>query len=307
MIHRARMIIDTDPGVDDALAILMALASPDVDLVGLTTVGGNVPLSHSTRNALAILQAAGREDIPVAKGASRPMRGKYTYAPQFHGPRGLSTELLQPVAKPLEKDAVHFLYDQLMLDRGDAVLVALGPLTNLARLLRARPIALEHAKNIVIMGGAVNVPGNVTPKAEFNFYSDPVAAEIILSSRLPVTLVDLAACRQVGISREQAEGLRSENSLGQLAVDLLQKWFQHDASRERFEFYDPLAMALALEPSIASVIKVDLDVALEENEYWGETYDSGGPGEITLPIDVDADRFFAMFGSLLEIEGLSAR
>ena len=304
MVEPIRLIIDTDPGVDDAIAILMALASPDVEVVGLTTVGGNVPLARSTRNALALLQAAGRPDIPVARGATRPLRGRYTYAPQFHGPGGLSSRLPDPITEPVSQGAVQFLHEQLTSQPSEAVLVALGPLTNLARLLREHPADLEHAKNIVVMGGAVNTPGNVTPNAEFNFYSDPVAAEIVLSSRLPITLVDLAACRQVSISREQVLGLRSDHQLGRLFLDLLRGWFQRDSSRQRFEFYDPLALAIALAPVIATVVKVDLDVVLEENEFRGETLETGGPGEITLPQNVNAARFFRLLEGLLEVEGL---
>lgn len=304
MVQPVRLIIDTDPGVDDAVAILMALASPDVEVVGLTTVGGNVPLARSTRNALALLQAAGRLDVPVAQGSTRPLRGRYTYAPQFHGPGGLSSRLPEPITGPVAEGAVQFLYDQLTRERGEVVLAALGPLTNVARLLRERPIALEQAKNIVIMGGAVNTPGNVTPRAEFNFYNDPVAAEIVLFSRLPVTLVDLAACRQVGISREQALGLRAANPLGRLVLALLQGWFRREPSRQRFEFYDPLALAIALDPAIATVVKVDLDVGLEEDESRGETSETGGPGEISLPKEVDSARFFTLLERLLEIEGL---
>ena len=304
MIQPVRLLIDTDPGVDDAVAILMALASPDVAVAGLTTVGGNVPLARSTRNALALLQAAGRGDVPVAKGAARPLRGRYTYSPQFHGPGGLSRRLPSPTAGPVAEGAVQFLHDELTRKPGEAILVALGPLTNLAHLLWERPIALKQARNIVVMGGAVNTPGNVTPRAEFNFHSDPVAAGIVLSSGLPVTLVDLAACRQVSISREQALNLRSAHPLGRLALDLLQGWFRRESGRQRFEFYDPLALAMALEPAIATVVKVDLDVGLEENESWGETAETGGPGEIALVQQVDSTRFFGLLEGLLEMEGL---
>ncbi len=304
MIQPVRLLIDTDPGVDDAVAILMALASPDVAVAGLTTVGGNVPLARSTRNALALLQAAGRGDVPVAKGAARPLRGRYTYSPQFHGPGGLSRRLPSPTAGPIAEGAVQFLHDELTRKPGEAILVALGPLTNLAHLLWERPIALKQARNIVVMGGAVNTPGNVTPRAEFNFHSDPAAAGIVLSSGLPVTLVDLAACRQVSISREQALNLRSAHPLGRLALDLLQGWFRREPGRQRFEFYDPLALAIALEPAIATVVKVDLDVGLEENESWGETAETGGPGEIALVQQVDSARFFGLLEGLLELEGL---
>ncbi|MEC9237451.1 MAG: nucleoside hydrolase [Chloroflexota bacterium] len=301
MIQPIRLIIDTDPGVDDAIAILMAMAASEIEILGLTTVGGNVPLARATRNALSLLQAASRSDIPVAKGASRPLRGKFAYAPHFHGPGGLSQRLPDPANGPVEDGAVKFLYDQLTGERGEAVLVALGPLTNLAVLLRERPIALEQAKQIVVMGGAVNTPGNVTPEAEFNFYCDPVAADIVLSSRLPITMVDLAACRQVKINREQALGLKSATPLGRLMLDMLQGWFHREPSREEFEFCDPLAMAIALRPAIATSTKVDLDVGIEKDELLGATSETGGPGEITLAQDVDSSRFFALFGRLFEL------
>lgn len=304
MIQPVRLLIDTDPGVDDAIAILMALASRDVEVVGLTTVGGNVRLARSTRNALALLQAAGHGEVPVAQGAARPLRGSFTYAPEFHGPGGLSRRLPSPTTGPVAARAVRFLRDELTRRPGETILVALGPLTNLARLIWERPIALEQARNIVVMGGAVNAPGNVTPRAEFNFHSDPFAAQIVLSSRLPVTLVDLAACRQVSISRVQALNLRSAHPLGRLTLDLLQGWFQREPSRQSFEFCDPLALAIALEPAIATVVKVDLDVGLEENESWGETTETGGPGEITLVQRADSARFFRLFEGLLELEGL---
>jgi inosine-uridine nucleoside N-ribohydrolase len=303
MAEPTKLLIDTDPGVDDAIAIFMALAAPDVELLGLTTVGGNVPLARATRNALALLQAASRSDIPVAKGASRPLRGSFRYAPQFHGPGGLSRQLPEPIVGAVEAPAVQFLADQLTSQPGEAVLVALGPLTNVAQLLRKYPAALEQAKNILVMGGAVNTPGNVTPRAEFNFYSDPAAAAIVLSSGLPITVVDLAACRQVGISREQALSLHSNHPIGRLTLEMLQGWFAKDPSRQRFEFYDPLALAVALEPAIATVTKVDLDVGLEENESWGETSETGGPGEISLSLQVDSARFFGLLEGLLELEG----
>ena len=306
MVQPIKLIIDTDPGVDDAIAILMALAAPEVEVLGLTTVGGNVALARTTRNALALLQAAGRSDIPVAKGASRPLRGKFKYAPQFHGPGGLSHRLPEPTVGTIDGTALQLLDDLLSRTPGDAVLVALGPLTNLARLLWERRAALNQARNIVVMGGAVNAPGNVTPKAEFNIYCDPVAAEVVLSSGLPITFVDLAACRQVAINREQAMGLSSKHPLGRLTLDLLQGWFTKHPDRPQFEFYDPLAMAIALDPAISTVAKVDLDIRLEENDSWGETLESGGPGEITLPLQVDTTRFFRLLETLLEIQVLPA-
>lgn len=304
MTRPTKLIIDTDPGVDDAIAILMALAAPDVEVVGLTSVGGNVPLARTTRNALALLQVTEFRDIPLAKGASRPLEGKFKYAPQFHGPGGLSIQLPNPLITPVRQGAIEFLKDRITEESGEIVLLALGPLTNIARLLTEHPYALEQAKNIVVMGGAVNVPGNATPYAEFNIYCDPVSAEIVLSSGLPVTLVDLSACRQVGIDRRPALELQSDHPLGQLALDILQAWFKKKPERQRFEFYDPLAMAIALEPTIATVTKIDVDVGLEKSEWLGATWETGGPGEITLPGNVYSSRFFTLLERLLELEGL---
>ena len=212
-----RLIIDTDPGVDDAIAILLALAAPQVEVVGLTTVGGNVPRARATRNALALLHAAGRDDVPVAAGAARPRpfdgrRGRYTPSVAFHGPGGLSVRLPDSPRSTVSETAVEFLAREISAGSGEVSLAALGPLTNLSRLQDRHPGILGKAQRVVVMGGAVETRGNVTPRAEFNFHSDPigVAAAQALGSGLAVELADLAACRQVGISREHAETLTAE-------------------------------------------------------------------------------------------------
>ena len=304
MAQPIKLMIDTDPGVDDAIAILMALAAREVEVVGMTSVGGNARLARTTRNTLAVLQAAKYVDIPVAKGASRPLQGRFKYAPKFHGPGGLSHRLPDPIITPIRQSAVEFLNHQITQRSNEVVLLALGPLTNIANLLCKHPYILERAKNIVIMGGAVDVPGNVTPRSEFNIYCDPTAAEIVFSSGLPVTLVDLAACRQVGIDRKDALKLHSKHPLGQLALNLLKGWFKKEPNRQRFEFYDPLALAVALEPAVATVTKIDIDVGLEKNEWLGATWETGGPGEVTLLKDVYPSRFFMLLEQILDLEGL---
>ena len=155
------VIIDTDPGVDDAIAILMALAWPDVNVVGLTTVGGNVPLARSTRNTLALLEYAGSEEVPVARGASRPCRGSFGYSYPFHGRSGLTRRLPQPRTRPVTEGAADFLAAKLAQNPGSITIVALGPLSNLARLLKRHPEALNQIGSLVVMGGAVGQPGNV--------------------------------------------------------------------------------------------------------------------------------------------------
>ena len=243
-----RLLLDTDPGVDDAIAILMALAAPGAEVVGLTTVGGNVGRARATRNALALLQAAGRADVPVARGAARPRLGRFRPSAQVHGPGGLSVRLPNPAAGPIGLDAADFMADRLSAEPGRITIVALGPLTNLSLLEERHPGALGRAAGVVVMGGAVNARGNVTGRAEFNIYSDPLAAAQILESGYAVGLADLAASRQVAVTRGQAGRLSAEGPLGRLALRVLQGWFARDGGRERFEFYDPLAVAMALDP-----------------------------------------------------------
>ena len=302
-----RIIIDTDPGVDDAVAILMALAAPSVEVAGLTVVGGNVPHARCLRNALALLEYTGRDDIPVFRGSSRPLSGKFPYGRRFHGWSGLSRRLPEPCRPAATGDAVSFLADQLEYYPGEITLVALGPLTNLARAERQRPGALARAASLVVMGGAVRCPGNSTPHAEFNFYSDPLAAQEVLAAGVPLTLVDLGACRQVAITRQAAAGLRATDSLGRLAVELVQNWFGKDDNRQRFEFYDPLALAAALEPALLTRRQVTLAVETAPGPQLAASrvIAPAGPVSVVAGVEgVDARRFFSLMGRWLGWEGV---
>lgn len=304
-----RLILDTDPGVDDAVAILMALSAPQTEVIGLTTVGGNVPRARATRNTLALLQAAGRSGIPVSRGAARPrpfdkLKGRFRPSVAFHGPGGLSVRLPEPTTGAAPQTAVEFLAEWVESNPGQLTIVALGPLTNLSRLEERRPGILNRSASVVIMGGAVETRGNVTPKAEFNFHSDPLAAAHVLGLGTPLTLVDLAACRQVSIGREQAAALSADAPLGRLALRILQGWFARDEARQRFEFYDPLAVALALDPAVATVRRVALKVGTEPGEAWGETTIAGEPGPVGLAAKVDESRFFELLCGLLGWRGI---
>ena len=304
-----RLIIDTDPGVDDAIAILLALAVPHVEVAGLTTVGGNVPRARATRNALALLQVAGRGDIPVAAGAARPrhfdkLRGRFTPSVAFHGPGGLSVRLPDSSRPAVSESAVDFLAREIGSGNGEVSVVALGPLTNLSRLQDKHPGILGEAHRIVVMGGAVETRGNVTPRAEFNFHSDPLAAAQVLGSGLAIELADLAACRQVSISREEAAGISAASPMGDLALRIIRGWFNRDPGRQRFEFYDPLAVALALDPAVATRRMLTLGVETEPGDSWGASLISGEPGPVSLALDVDAKRFFALVAELFEWRGL---
>ena len=268
------VIIDTDPGVDDAIALLMALSCPELQVLGLTTTAGNVPLAPATTNALALLEHLGRTDIPVYRGAARPVRGRYAYSRHVHTASGLTHRLPKPTTSPSETGAVPYIARTLTSDPGAVSIIALGPLTNLARVLRRYKSALQSARRIIVMGGAVETPGNATPYAEFNFYSDPTAARLVIESGIPMTLIDLAPCRRVFVSRAEAEQLDSPNPAGKLAAQLLNGWFRRDADRERFNLYDPLTLIAAVAPSALNLRPVTLAVddsdTTNDTSKWGQ-------------------------------------
>ena len=293
-----RFIIDTDPGVDDAIAILMALAAPSVDVAGLTVVGGNVPHARGLRNALALLDFVGRSDVPVFRGSSRPLVGRFAHAQHFHGSSGITRRLPKPTSLPASQPAVDFLANQITIHPGQTRLVAIGPLTNLARLERRWPGVLAQTASLVVMGGAVDTPGNITPQAEFNFYCDPLAAKDVLATGVPLTLVDLAACRQVTLSREKALNLTATNPLGKLAVEIVQNWFNADERRESMLFYDQIALAAALCHGIMTTRQVTLSIETEGVEA-GASQVITPAGPVALADEVDVERLFALMGEWL--------
>lgn len=298
-----RIIIDTDPGVDDAIAILMALAAPSVEIDGITVVGGNVPHARGLRNALALLDYAGRSDIPVHRGSSRPLSGRFASAQHFHGASGITRRLPEPTTAAAQQRAVDFLYQQLSRRPGETTLVAIGPLSNLARLERRHPGSLALAGSLVIMGGAVDTPGNITPRAEFNFHCDPLAAREVMSCGVPLTLVDLAACRQVTLSCETAMGLHSSNPLGRLAVEIIQNWFRADEQRQSMLFYDQIAMAAAFSPEVMTTRQVTLAIDTEGAEAGASEAIAGG-GPVALADGVDVALLMSLMGEWLGWEGV---
>ena len=303
-----QIVIDTDPGVDDVIAILLALASDASDILGLTVVGGNVPQARGARNALAVLQWVGREGVPVCRGSSRPLSGRFQYSVPFHGASGITRRLPNPRSGGSTESAVGFLRRQLQEHPGEVSLVALGPLTNLASLVPAISGDLENplasAGSLTIMGGAVETPGNVTSYSEFNFHSDPLAAHRVLNCGVPATLVDLADCRQVAITREQCNSMRGGNVYGRLAIEILKGWFEKDTNRESFQFYDPLALAVALNPGLVATRQLSLSVDFHDPERWGECRIEATPGNVALATEVDRQGFFSLLNELLDLRGL---
>ena len=195
-------ILDVDPGVDDALAIILALRSPELEVLGVTTVCGNVPVSQATINALQILELMQCSEVPVFAGAERPLKRKPVHAGHVHGETGLGEAVLPEPITTASRDAVGFLIDSISSRPGDVDLIALGPLTNLALAEARVPGILSRARRVMVMGGALLEPGNVSPVAEFNFFVDPEAARQVLRLESNLTLVPLDVTRNAVLMEE---------------------------------------------------------------------------------------------------------
>ena len=250
------LLVDCDPGQDDAIALLLALASPEVEVLGVTTVAGNQIVDKTTINALKVLELAGRTDIPVAAGAARPLVGELVVASDAHGETGLDgPSLPEPKAKPVDAHAVDFLAERLLGPEAPVTLVALGPLTNLALLLALQPDACERVERIVLMGGAFG-PGNMTPSAEFNIWTDPEAAHRVFESGLQVTMVGLDVTNRAVLTQDHAESLRGTGSVGAAVAAMLDFYlgfylaaYEHGGA----PIHDALAMAHVIRPDVITV------------------------------------------------------
>jgi purine nucleosidase/pyrimidine-specific ribonucleoside hydrolase len=217
------IVIDTDPGIDDAIGILLALASPEFSIAGMTTVAGNIGIETTTRNAGRLLAFAGREEIPVFQGAATPLSRPGPEPLNLHGEDGIGgVGLPDPARQPESLPAVEWL-TELLLDEpaGTIDVLALGPLTNIARLILEKPDAAKRIGRIVAMGGVIHEAGNVGPRSEFNLWADPEAAAVVVSSGLPLVLVPLDVTRRVRATREFAEALAATGKpLPNMVADL---------------------------------------------------------------------------------------
>ncbi len=215
------LIIDSDPGLDDALAIGLALARPELDVLAVTTVGGNADVRHCTTNALRLLHAYGRDDIPVAEGAAGPLVGSVVRATEIHGEGGIGTTQLPPTTTTARPEGAVELIARLLREHPEPVAIApIGPLTNIALLLRLYPDLAKRIAHLSIMGGSIG-EGNSTVSAEFNIYADPEAADIVFRSGLPITLMGLDVTHQALLDRDAADALRATGTAsGQIAAEL---------------------------------------------------------------------------------------
>ena len=289
------VILDCDPGHDDAIALLLALASPEIDLVGVTTVHGNQTLEKTTDNALRVLALVGREDVPVAMGADRPLVRELHVAAHVHGESGLDGPDLPPRAsEPVEQHGVDFLVEHV---GPETVLVPVGPLTNVA-------LALEKGirpARIVLMGGAI-AEGNMTPAAEFNIWADPEAAARVFASGLDVTMIGLDVTHRALLTPALAERFRAAGRVGTFVAELVEFYKQYHRRTYGWDgapIHDAVALAHALRPGIVTTEHLNVEIELESELCRGRTvvdrwHRTDRAQNVHVGVEIDADTFFEL-------------
>ncbi|APX88404.1 nucleoside hydrolase [Brevirhabdus pacifica] len=305
-MSRRKIIIDTDPGQDDAIAILLALASPEeLDVMALTVVAGNVPLELTQKNARKICELAGRRDLPVYAGCDRPLERRLVTAEHVHGRTGLDgPELPEPTMPLAPAHAVDYLIDTLRAEpEGSVTLCPVGPLTNIATALQRAPDIAPRIAEIVMMGGAYFAVGNITPTAEFNIYVDPHAAKIVFDAGIPMTVMPLDVTHKALTTADRVEAFRDLGTeVGRACAawtDFYERFDKEKYASPGAPLHDPCVIAYLLDPSLFSgrLVNVEVETGSELTmgmtvaDWWGVT---DRPANATFIGDVDADGFFRL-------------
>ncbi len=306
-----KIIIDTDPGVDDAMAILFALKSPELELIGLTTIYGNVHTDLATQNALRLVEFSGRPDIPVAHGAAKPMVVPLKPVADFvHGYDGLgNTNQPSPAGQAIDQPAAQFIVETIMSKPGEVTLVPVGALTNIALALALEPRIVENVAEVVLMGGAATVNGNVNPAAEANIINDPHAADVVFTAGWPITMVGLDVTMKSVMTDDYLASLKANGSkVGQFIYDISR--FYVDFHRQTHGIvgihnHDSSAIAYVIDPTLFGTQSAPIRVAtcgiaagqtiMDRRQHWQES----GAWSNILPtnvcLDVDSERLLALY------------
>jgi purine nucleosidase len=298
-----KIIIDTDPGQDDAVAILLALASPELEVLGITAVAGNVPLRLTEKNARKICELAGKPDTKVFAGAIRPMVRHLVTAEEVHGKTGLDGPDLPEPKMPLQdKHAVDFIVETLMAEEPDTVtLCPLGPLTNIALALVREPRIAKRIHEIVLMGGGFFEGGNVTPTAEFNIYVDPHAADVVFGSGIPITMIPLDVTHQALTTAKRVAAFRKLGTkVGIATAQMLEFFERFDEGKYGTDggpLHDPCVITFLLKPELFRGRQVNVSVETMSEltmgmtvvDWWGVTK---RPKNAHVMRDIDADGYF---------------
>jgi inosine-uridine nucleoside N-ribohydrolase len=308
---RQPVLLDVDTGVDDALAIALALRSPELEVVGITTVSGNVPVEQATANTLLVLERLGASAVPVVSGAARPLARAPRHATAVHGLDGMGDLPGRAPAGPraAQEDAAGFLLDTLAR-LPEAILVATGPLTNLAQAVQKDAARMRRLRGLYAMGGAIAVPGNVTPVAEFNVWADPEAAALVLEAGLPVTLVPLDVTERAVLSESRLERAAARGPLQTFLYDISRPAVAFHRREEGIAglfLHDPLAVAGVVQPALLARKTLRVAVECRGHHTAGMTVADrrrrAGGGGIAVCTEVDADRFLQLFQARVLEEG----
>jgi len=295
--------MDVDPGHDDAVALMLACGHPDLDLLAVTTVAGNVSLEKTTHNALRVLSLVGCTDVPVGAGASEPLERPLHTAENIHGKSGLDgpEEIPEPSFVADERGAVDLISDTLRASSEPVTLVCVGPLTNVAGFLREHPDLKDRVGRISLMGGSMGL-GNTKPAAEFNIYVDPEAAREVFESGLPITMSGLDVTHQASAGPEERERLRATGRVGGVVAGLLdffastyERTFGFDAP----PLHDPVAVAAVLEPGLLKTRPMRVDIECESDLTRGETVCdfygvTGRAPNAEVGLELDREGFFKL-------------
>jgi purine nucleosidase len=304
-----RIIIDTDPGVDDAFTFLLALASPEIQLEALTTTQGNVTLEKATRNALSVLELGKASHIPVAAGSVLPLVNPLRASADVHGKSGIgNSQLPEPSAKPVPQHAVDYLIERVLAEPGELSIFPIGPLTNIAMAIRKEPKFAKAVKELVIMGGAVTENGNVTPLAEFNIFVDPHAAHIVFHAGIPITLIPLDVTHKTLLKQEHVDRLmKIDSPITHFIKDAVEVYFQFSYERgfTGCALHDPLTLATVIAPELLTLKEYYVDVDYSTGVAMGKTFAdifnvTKKPANMKVAMDVRGDDFIELFVQRME-------
>ena len=300
-----RIIIDTDPGVDDSMAILFAFCSPEVQVEGLTAVYGNSGTKNSTLNALRLVELVGKPEIPVARGAEKPLLRKYAgFGWRVHGRNGIGDiDYPLPKGKPDPRRAAQFIVDTIMANPGEITLVALGPLTNVALAVALEPLIAEHVKEVVLMGGAANAKGNASRVAEANIHNDPEAAKIVFNAPWSVTMAGLDVTRKTVMTPAYVENLGTANPFTHFISRILPYYvafYLENTGLEGLYVHDSSAIAYVIDPSLFKTKHVHVEVETNSPVNKGFTavdwrLHADGEPNVHVCVDVDSQRFLQLY------------
>ncbi len=306
MAHPRKIIIDTDPGQDDAVAILLALASPEeIDVLGITAVAGNVPLALTQKNARIICELAGKPETRVFAGCDRPMQRKLVTAEHVHGKTGLDgPQMADPTMPLMDGHAVDFIIETLRREAAHSVtLCPLGPLTNIATAFERAPDIVARVQQIVLMGGAYFEVGNITPTAEFNIFVDPEAADIVFKSGVPIVVMPLDVTHKALTTRARVEAFRAlGNEAGRMVAewtDFFERFDMQKYGSDGAPLHDPCVIAYLIRPDLFAGRHINVEIETQSDltlgmtvaDWWGVTQ---RPANALFIGSVDADGFYAL-------------